>query len=106
MKLKIQGYRNGVPWPEVGDELDVPEHEADDLISQGYAEEAISEGTSRRPHSAPAADPAENAASEPDGAGAPEPDAKPVRGPRGAAGTAKKAVGAAKKAVAPRGKGK
>jgi hypothetical protein len=37
MKQRIGGYRNGEPWPEPGASIDVPDHEADDLITQGYA---------------------------------------------------------------------
>lgn len=40
MKSRIGGYRNGEEWPAIGDVFDVPAHEAADLISQGYAEEA------------------------------------------------------------------
>lgn len=40
MKTNITGYRNEEPWPEVGETIDVPEHEAEQLIANGYAEPA------------------------------------------------------------------
>lgn len=40
---KIGGTRNGEPWPEVGESIDVPDGEAADLIAVGYAEEATDE---------------------------------------------------------------
>ncbi len=38
MKTKIGGYRDGVEWPEKGGVIDVPAHEAQGLIANGYAE--------------------------------------------------------------------
>jgi hypothetical protein len=43
MLRKIGGTRNGVEWPDVGGVLDVPDHEAVDLIAAGYAERAYEE---------------------------------------------------------------
>lgn len=40
MNTKIGGYRDGVEWPDPGECLDVPAHEAADLIANGYAKEA------------------------------------------------------------------
>lgn len=37
MKQGIGGYRNGEPWPPIGGTIDVPAHEANDLIVAGYA---------------------------------------------------------------------
>lgn len=37
MKTKIGGYRDGVEWPDKGGVIDVPAHEADGLIANGYA---------------------------------------------------------------------
>jgi hypothetical protein len=37
MKVKIGGYRDGEPWPDVGDMIDLPAHEAQDLVAAGYA---------------------------------------------------------------------
>lgn len=37
MKTKIGGFRNGVEWPDIGGTIDVPDHEADGLIGNGYA---------------------------------------------------------------------
>jgi hypothetical protein len=34
---KLDGTRNGEPWPAVGGEIDVPVSEAVNLISHGYA---------------------------------------------------------------------
>lgn len=40
MKTRIGGFRNGQEWPAPGGHLDVPDHEARDLIAAGYAEAA------------------------------------------------------------------
>lgn len=40
MKIQIQGARNGEVWPPPGGTIDVPDHEAADLIAAGYAKEA------------------------------------------------------------------
>ena len=37
MKTKIGGYRNGEEWPAVGGTIEVPTHEAESLIANGYA---------------------------------------------------------------------
>lgn len=37
MRIKIGGYRNGEEWPDAGGTIDVPDHEADSLIANGYA---------------------------------------------------------------------
>jgi hypothetical protein len=42
MRTQIGGTRNGVPWPARGGLIDVPPHEAADLIAAGYAQEAES----------------------------------------------------------------
>jgi hypothetical protein len=34
---KLDGTRNGEPWPAVGGEIDVPTSEAINLINHGYA---------------------------------------------------------------------
>jgi hypothetical protein len=34
---KLDGTRNGEPWPAIGGEIDVPVSEAINLISHGYA---------------------------------------------------------------------
>jgi hypothetical protein len=34
---RLDGTRNGEPWPAVGGEIDVPTSEAMNLISHGYA---------------------------------------------------------------------
>ena len=38
MKTAIGGYRNGEAWPPVGGTIDLPDHEAADMIANGYAE--------------------------------------------------------------------
>lgn len=43
MLTKIGGYRNGLEWPDRGGTIDVPDHEAADLIANGYAEPATAE---------------------------------------------------------------
>jgi hypothetical protein len=43
MKTKIGGYRDGVEWPAVGGTIDVPDHEAESLIANGYAAPASEE---------------------------------------------------------------
>lgn len=37
MEVFISGTRNGEPWPEVGQTVDLPADEAQDLIGNGYA---------------------------------------------------------------------
>jgi len=34
---RLDGTRNGQPWPAIGGEIDVPTSEAMNLISHGYA---------------------------------------------------------------------
>jgi hypothetical protein len=34
---RLDGTRNGQPWPAIGGEIDVPTSEAVNLISHGYA---------------------------------------------------------------------
>lgn len=34
---RLDGTRNGEPWPAIGGEIDVPTSEAVNLISHGYA---------------------------------------------------------------------
>ena len=38
MKVQVSGSRDGVRWPEIGEELTVPDAEGADLCAQGYAE--------------------------------------------------------------------
>lgn len=70
MTHNIGGFRNGAPWPRKGDSIDLPDHEAADLIQVGYAEPA--EETTDAPE--PTAEPAPGsdaaaAALDPDPAG-------------------------------------
>lgn len=39
MKTHITGNRDGVEWPAVGKVIDLPDHEATDLIAAGHAEQ-------------------------------------------------------------------
>lgn len=74
MRTHIGGYRDGLEWPPVGGQVDVPDHEADSLIANGYAtrgapaEEAVD---AAEPHEAtgPQSDPgAEDGSNEDTGA--------------------------------------
>lgn len=38
MTTNITGFRDGEPWPAVGDDLDVGDAEGEQLIVNGYAE--------------------------------------------------------------------
>lgn len=42
MIQQISGTRNGVDWPAPGETVDVPEWEAADLVSNGFAEPVLS----------------------------------------------------------------
>lgn len=88
MTTTIGGYRNGEPWPTVGGTIDVPDHEAADLIRNGYAEAAsdvpAEEATDDAPPSidddpAPAGDDAGPAADDSDPPAADEPKPKTRR---------------------------
>lgn len=86
MLTQISGTRDGQEWPHPGDTIDVPDHEAADLIRAGYAKEAADAPTPD-PVPAPVADedrdepaPAEDGdAAEPTEPVAP---VKPARAPR------------------------
>lgn len=39
MKQRIGGNRNGEAWPDVGETIDLPDHEAADMIAAGYCQE-------------------------------------------------------------------
>lgn len=65
MKIHITGSRNGRPWPPKGGIVDLPDHEAADLIAAGHAQEVPADEP--RP-TAPAADDRQAAGTEPDGA--------------------------------------
>jgi len=63
MKAHITGTRDGVEWPTVGGTIDLPDHEAADLIGAGLAKEATDEAveaeadpTGDGPDEAPAED--------------------------------------------------
>lgn len=48
MKTNIGGTREGEEWPRKGECLDLADHQARDLIAQGYAEEATDEDASEQ----------------------------------------------------------
>lgn len=72
MTTQISGWRDGQEWPRPGEAIDVPDHEAADLILAGYAKEA-SDAPTPDPAPAPVV---EEDGDEPspaeDGDGAPE----------------------------------
>lgn len=37
MTRNLHGYRQGVEWPAKGETIDIPDHEAADLVANGYA---------------------------------------------------------------------
>lgn len=43
MKVRIEGTRNGVRWPEAGGVVDLPDSEAADLCAAGLAEPVATE---------------------------------------------------------------
>lgn len=45
LKSHIGGFRNGVEWPPAGTIIEIPDHEAADLIAATYAEEAPADAT-------------------------------------------------------------
>lgn len=73
----IGGYRDGAPWPPVGGCIDLPDHEARDLIGAGYAVEAPTRST--RPPETTAAPPKPNRKTSPPATTArpPRPDRAP-----------------------------
>lgn len=64
MLRTVSGFRDGVEWPAVGDVLDVPEAEADDLERIGVAERVSAKSTIA-PEAAVAAAPETAAAPKP-----------------------------------------
>lgn len=53
MKTAIGGYRNGEAWPPVGGTIDLPDHEAADMIANGYAEPTEEAADAPTPEPAP-----------------------------------------------------
>jgi hypothetical protein len=49
MLRHISGARNGVEWPPAGGEVDLPDHEAEGLVANGYAEPADEEAHDETP---------------------------------------------------------
>jgi hypothetical protein len=91
MKTKIGGYRNLEEWPPVGGTIDLPDHEALDLISQGYASvtetaptpEVTTDADATSDDGEPAAgDPPADATSDDGEPAAGDPPAKPSRARR------------------------
>ncbi|MFF2331822.1 MULTISPECIES: hypothetical protein [unclassified Streptomyces] len=50
MRVTMPGSRNGAPWPDKGDTLDLPDDEAEQLIRYGAADPA---GDDEQPPAAP-----------------------------------------------------
>jgi len=80
MLIKIGGFRDGAEWPDVGGTIEVPDHEAGDLLGNGYAKEATDEDATTTADPAPI-DEGEARAEDGDAGAAPEP-VKPARKPR------------------------
>ena len=40
LKVHLTGTRNGVEWPAYGEEIDLPDEEAADMVAAGMAEPA------------------------------------------------------------------
>lgn len=77
----ITGTRDGVEWPLKGGTIDLPDHEAADLIGAGLAKEATGEAVEAEADHAgdgPDEAPAENGDATPD-AEPDEPTAEPVK---------------------------
>lgn len=79
MLRKIGGYRNEVEWPDVGDCLDVPDHEAAGLIAVGYAKEATDANQNNHPDAGSEATDA-GEAEEPAAQGDPSPATDEIEG--------------------------
>lgn len=78
----ITGTRDGVEWPLAGGTIDLPDHEATDLIGAGLAKEATDEAAPA-PADEPTGDgPDEAPAEDGDAAPAVEPDVEPVEAPK------------------------
>lgn len=75
MRTQIGGTRNGAPWPARGDVIDLPDHEAADMIAAGYAVEAPNAGPTNG-QDAPPADEADAATTAGDAPAVPEPRRK------------------------------
>lgn len=78
MLTQISGFRDGVEWPPAGSALDVPAHEAADLIRAGYAKEATDAPT---PDPAPVVEAEDGDAAAPAEDGDAPAETGPVVGP-------------------------
>lgn len=95
MTTHIGGTRNGEEWPAIGGVIDLPDHEATDLISAGYA---VPDDGSVPAEEAPDADEADPAPEPDDGeAASPEADAEAVADPEPVVDEPQPAKRAAKK---------
>lgn len=56
----ISGTRNGEAWPRPGGTIELPEHEAADLCTAGYAREATDDDPEPGEAPAPADEPSED----------------------------------------------
>jgi hypothetical protein len=92
MTTHITGYRNGEPWPPAGGTVDLPDHEAADLIAAGYAEAdtpgdipARGDGgelLDQEAHHAPTPEPGPDAAADSDEATAEDRNGTPASRPK------------------------
>lgn len=74
----ITGTRDGVEWPLVGDTIELPDHEATDLIGAGLAKEA-SDAEAAATEDATEDGPDEATASDSDAPADDEPAGEPVK---------------------------
>ena len=49
LKVTITGLRNGVPWPPVGETVEVPDNEGADLCAADLAEPVVEDKAEKRP---------------------------------------------------------
>jgi hypothetical protein len=47
MRSQIAGLRDGIDWPQVGDEIDVPDDEGAELCANGTAEPVVKDKTEK-----------------------------------------------------------
>lgn len=93
----ITGTRDGLEWPLAGGTIDLPDHEAADLIGAGLAKESTDEAVETEAD--PTGDgPDETPAEDSDAPDATEPDSEPAEPVKARKAPAKKAAAAKKQA--------
>lgn len=65
MKVAVSGTRNGRPWPPIGEEVDLPDHEAKEYCSAGLADPVAVKKDADAAEKAVAANDSEKRAEEP-----------------------------------------